>query len=106
MSDLVERLRAGFDNFAPVLEAANEIDRLTAALAVAEKQGWEKAKQQAAEVARGQTIETNQQTGEPRLCGTEAGNWSVPQPKAGYRGSDYGTGRYDAAAAILAMEPK
>lgn len=56
----------------------------------------------AAEIALGPIFWVNPRTGEPSICGTESGNWSVPQPKDGMKGSDYGTGRYDAATAIRA----
>lgn len=50
-------------------------------------------------------IEINGNTGEPRYCGAEnGGSWAAPQPKAGLNGSDYGTGRYDAALAVDALK--
>lgn len=61
--------------------------------------------EEAAKVAVGPVLHANPQTGEPSLHGTkDGGNWSVPQPLSGYKGSEYGTGRYDAAAAIRALK--
>ena len=69
----------------------------------AERRGRIAGLKEAAEIARGPVIDANPSTGEARLCGNiNAGNWSVPQPIAGYKGSDYGTGRYDGAEAIRA----
>lgn len=65
---------------------------------------WNEAMEEAAKVAVGPVYRTSPKTGEPALHGTDAGNWSVPMPLAGYIGSDYGTGRYDAAAAIRARK--
>jgi hypothetical protein len=76
-----------------IIDARDEITRLKAEITGA----YERAEQAAA----GPVLETNQRTGEPSLRGNlNGGNWTVPQPIAGYRGSDYGEGRYDAAAAI------
>lgn len=108
MSDIVERLR----RFAWVFtdsslerglatEAAVEIERLRAALAAARNDALEEARI----AALGAVIEINGNAGEPRYCGAEnGGSWAVPQPKAGFNGSDYGTGRYDAAHAIRALK--
>lgn len=75
----------------PILALIREVERET--------------RGRAAEAAEGAPYQTNPNTGEVSIRGTNSGNWSVPQPKAGFRGSDYGTGRYDAAAAVRAMEP-
>jgi hypothetical protein len=63
------------------------------------------ALEEAAKAAMGPVIEVNISTNEPSLCGDyNGGNWSVPQPIAGYKGSDYGNARYDAAAAIRSLK--
>ena len=63
------------------------------------------ALEEAARVAEGPVYRTSG-TGEVALRGTDNGNWSVPMPTSGFRGSDYGTGRYAAAAAIRALKEK
>lgn len=60
------------------------------------------ALEEAARVAEGPVYRTSG-TGDVAIRGTDAGNWSVPQPLSGFKGSDYGTGRYDAAAAIRVL---
>ena len=59
--------------------------------------------EEAAKAAEGPSYRTNPNTGEASIRGTDDGNWSVPQPISGFKGSDYGTGRYAAAAAIRAL---
>lgn len=84
-----------------------DVAKATAALTALENAGMAMRAdvlEEAAKVAEGPPIEIYSETGEVSLRGSlNGGNWSVPQPIAGYRGSDYGTGRYDAAAAIRAM---
>lgn len=89
--------------FANAMMAMYDVERkkFDAALATARKE----ARERCAKVAEGPPLQKNTKTGEVSLRGKlDGGNWSVPQPLAGYRGSDYGTGRYDAAAAIRAMD--
>jgi hypothetical protein len=64
------------------------------------------ALEEAAKVAEGPVYKTSGTTGEVSLRGSDGGNWSVPMPLSGFKGSDYGTGRYDAAAAIRGMMEK
>ena len=59
--------------------------------------------EEAARVAEGPVYRTSG-TGEVSIRGTDKGNWSVPMPISGFTGSDYGTGRYNAAAAIRALK--
>ena len=61
--------------------------------------------EEAARVAEGPVYRTSG-TGEVSIRGTDKGNWSVPMPISGFTGSDYGTGRYDAAAAIRELKNK
>lgn len=123
MTDIVERLQRTADAFSDDLaqEAADEIERLRAALAGAVEMtkrssdeidrletalatARDDALDEAAKAAVGPVFEMNTRTGEPRYHGTEERNWSVPQPIAGFRGDPYGTGRYDAAKAIRALK--
>lgn len=62
--------------------------------------------EEAARVAEGPVYRTSGTTGEVSLRGSDNGNWSVPMPISGFKGSDYGKGRYDAAAAIRALKDK
>ncbi len=62
--------------------------------------------EEAARVAEGPVYRTSGTTGEVSIRGKDGGNWSVPMPQSGFKGSDYGTGRYDAAAAIRALKEK
>ena len=62
--------------------------------------------EEAARVAEGPAYRTSGTTGEVSIRGNDAGNWSVPMPLSGFKGSDYGTGRYNAAAAIRALKEK
>ena len=104
MSDLRERVARAMRRLDETSSTANDVtwhDLADAAIALIRPDTLEDA----AKVAEGPVYRTSG-TGEVSIRGTDKGNWSVPMPISGFTASDYGKGRYDAAAAIRALKDK